>query len=115
MVHDMAHVLGGYGTDPAGELQVAAFTAGFRKREQSLSIMLFVLCQFDLGIAMVPVAEPALGNLDAEAFMAALVRGASMELDLFDGWDFWGVVDQPLSELRERYGITMTPGSDHAS
>ncbi|MCH9685982.1 MAG: hypothetical protein K0V04_31395 [Deltaproteobacteria bacterium] len=103
-VHDMAHVLGGYGTDPAGELQVAAFTAGFR-REQSLYIMLFVLCQFDLGVAMVPVASPELGNLDPDAFMRALVRGSNMTEDLFDGWDYWDVVAEPLSELRERYGI----------
>ena len=106
-VHDMAHVLGGYGTDPAGEMQVAAFTAGFRKREQSLSIMLFVLCQFDLGVPMVPVAEPELGFFEPEAFMKALRRGAEMNLDLFDGWDYWAVVDQPLEVLRERYNIAV--------
>lgn len=105
VVHDMAHVLGGYGSDPASEMQVAAFTAGFR-REQSLHIMLFVLCQFDLGVQMVPVAAPELGTLDPDAFMRALVRGSRMNLDLFDGWDYWAVVDQPLSSLRERYGIT---------
>ena len=105
VVHDMAHVLGGYGTDPAGELQVAAFTAGFRKREQTLSILLFALAQFDLGIAMVPVAEPELGNLDADAFLTAFARGAAMRVDLFDGWDMWAAVDQPLDVLRRRYGI----------
>ncbi|EDM76205.1 hypothetical protein PPSIR1_07628 [Plesiocystis pacifica SIR-1] len=104
-VHDMAHVLGDYGTDAAGELRVAAFTAGFRKREQTLSILLFALAQFDLGVAMVPVAEPELGNLDAEAFLEAFARGAGMRVDLFDGWDMWAVVDQPLEVLRERYGI----------
>jgi len=105
VVHDMAHVLGGYGTDAAGELQVAAFTAGFRTREQSLSIMLFVLCQFDLGIPMVPVAGAEVGNFDAELFFAALRRGAGMTVDLFDDWDYWGVIDQPLDQLRGRYGI----------
>lgn len=104
-LHDMAHVLGGYGTDPAGELQVAAFTAGFR-REQSLYILLFVLCQFDLGVRMVPVAKPELGNLDPDAFMRALTRGSRMTVDLFDDWDHWAVVDSPVEELRERYNIT---------
>jgi len=103
-IHDMAHVLGGYGTDPAGEMQVAAFTAGFR-REQSLYIMLFVLCQFDLGIQVAPVAEPEFGNLEPDAFMRALVRGSQMNVDLFDDWDFWAVIAEPLDELRERYGI----------
>ena len=102
--HDMAHVLGGYGSDPEGEMQVAAFTAGFR-REQSMHILLFVLCQFDLGIQMVPVAAPEFGNLDADLFLRALARGARMNLDLFD-WDYWAVIDQPVTELRERYGIT---------
>ncbi len=103
-IHDMAHVLGGYGTDPEGELQVAAFTAGFR-REQSLHIMLFVLCQFDLGVAMVPVAEPELGLLDPEKFFAALLRGKAMTVDLFDGWDYWEVMGEEVEVLRERYGI----------
>lgn len=102
--HDMAHVLGGYATDPAGEMQVAAFTAGFR-RQQSLYIMMFVLCQFDLGIRMVPVAAPELGTLDPDAFMRALVRGSQMNIDLFDDWDYWEVIDQPVAALRERYGI----------
>ncbi len=105
VVHDMAHVLGGYGTDPAGEMQVAAFTAGFR-REQSLYIMLFVLCQFDLGVQMVPVAAPELGNLDPDAFMRALVRGSQMRVDLFDDWDYWEVVHEPVDVLRERYGLS---------
>ena len=106
-VHDMAHVLGGYGTDPAGEMQVAAFTAGFR-REQGLYILLFVLCQFDLGVQMVPVAAPELGTLDPDAFLAALKRGSRMTVDLFDDWDYWAVVGEPVTTLRERYGITPT-------
>jgi len=113
-VHDMAHVLGGYGTDPDGEMQVAAFTAGFR-RKQSLYIMMFVLCQFDLGVHMVPVAAPELGNLDPDKFMRALVRGSQMKVDLFDEWDHWEVVAEPLDELRERYGITPRPSSTHGT
>ncbi len=103
--HDIAHVLGGYGTDAEGELQVAAFTAGFR-REQSLYIMLFVLCQFDLGVTMVPVAAPQLGNLDPELFMRALIRGSKMTVDLFGDWDFWEVCEESVEVLRERYGIS---------
>ncbi len=104
VVHDMAHVLGGYGTEPDGEMQVAAFTAGFR-REQSLHIMLFVLCQFDLGIQVAPVAEPEFGMFEPDAFLRALVRGSQMNVDLFDDWDYWEVIAEPLTALRERYGI----------
>src|SRR5690606_30308262 len=70
--HDLAHLLGDYGTDPKGELQVAAFTAGFRK-EQTASILVFVLCQFDLGIRMVPQSTPEVGELDIDAFLQAFM------------------------------------------
>ncbi|MCB9791363.1 MAG: hypothetical protein H6741_01435 [Alphaproteobacteria bacterium] len=103
--HDLAHVLGGYGTDPDGELQVAAFTAGFRE-SQSLSILLFVLCQFDLGVQTAPVADPEIGLLKPDLFLAALARGARCTVDLIGDWDYWAVVDQPVQALRERYGIT---------
>ncbi|MEM9456879.1 MAG: hypothetical protein AAGF11_22060 [Myxococcota bacterium] len=104
VVHDMAHVLGGYGTDSAGEMQVAAFTAGFR-REQSLYIMMFVLCQFDLGVHIAPVAPPELGMFEPDAFLRALMRGSKMNVDLFGDWDYWAVIDEPVEVLRERYGI----------
>ncbi|MCB9795750.1 MAG: hypothetical protein H6741_23900 [Alphaproteobacteria bacterium] len=103
-LHDIAHVLGGYGTDPAGELQVAAFSAGFRG-EQSLSILLFVLCQFDLGVQTAPVAAPEIGLLDPDLFVAALARGSRMTVDLFDGWDRWAAMPRPVAELRAEYGI----------
>ena len=52
-----------------------------------------------------PVTEPLIGNLDPERLLAALERGSQMTVDLFDGWDPWPVIDQPLSVLRQRYGI----------
>lgn len=104
-LHDVVHVLSGYGTDPAGEFEVAAFTAGFR-REQSFTILLFVLCQFDLGIRIAPVDAPAqLGLLDPDRLLAALVRGSKMTVDLFDGWDFWAHAERPVDALRAEYGI----------
>ena len=105
VIHDMAHVLGGYGTDPGGEFEVAAFSAGFR-RAQSASILLFVLCQFDLGVHVAPVTAPQIGHLDPDRLLAAMVRGSRMNIDLFDGWDPWPVIDQPLEALRAQYGIT---------
>jgi hypothetical protein len=102
--HDLTHVLSGYSTDPAGEMQVAAFTAGYR-REQTASILLFVLCQFDLGVKMVPQSLPEIGTLDPDRFLAALVRGSRMTVDLFGDWDFWAVIGESVVVLRERYGI----------
>jgi hypothetical protein len=102
--HDLAHVLAGYDTDPAGEMQVAAFTAGFR-REQTATILLFALCQFDLGVKMVPQSAPEIGTLDPDRFFAAFVRGSKMTADLFGDWDFWPVIGERVDVLRVRYGI----------
>ena len=41
LYHDFCHLLGGYSTEPEGEIQVASFTAGF-KRERPFYIALFV-------------------------------------------------------------------------
>lgn len=102
--HDLSHILGDYDTDPKGELQVAAFTAGYRK-EQTASILVFVLCQFDLGIQMVPQAQPEVGELDMDAFLKAFLRGTQCNTDFFDDWDHWAVIDRPVEELRRQYNI----------
>lgn len=106
VLHDLAHVLGGYGTDPGGEFEVAAFTAGFRE-VQSISILLFVLCQFDLGVKVAPIsgADAEVGLLEPERFFAALVRGSRMTVDLFDGWDPWPWMARPLDEVRRAVGV----------
>lgn len=102
--HDLSHILGDYDTDPKGELQVAAFSAGYRK-EQTASILVFVLCQFDLGIQMVPQAAPEVGELDMDAFIKAFLRGTQCNTDFFDDWDYWAVIDHPVEELRKEYNI----------
>lgn len=102
--HDMAHVLGGYGTTPDEELLVAAFTGGFR-REDALGVMLFAMCQFDLGVQTAPVAAPTVGHLDPDTFFAAMVRGSRMTVDLFGDWDLFAVAHHPLDAVREQLGI----------
>lgn len=47
--HDCTHVLSGYGTDPEGEVKVACFSAGFRRRDPWLFVF-FVLLQFHVGV-----------------------------------------------------------------
>ncbi len=54
--HDLCHVLGGYGTDPEGEVEVAAFTAGF-KQKTPIFIVLFAVLIFSTGVNMRPSAE----------------------------------------------------------
>jgi hypothetical protein len=38
--------------------------------------------------------------------MRAVARGAACKVDLSDHWSHWDVVERPLEEVRESYGIT---------
>lgn len=102
--HDMTHVLGGYGTTPDEEILVASFSAGFRKKNP-MSFILFVMCQFHLGIPIAPGVPPERGLFDPRAVLQAVRRGAAMNVDLSDDWEYWPVIDQPVDALRKRYNI----------
>jgi hypothetical protein len=102
--HDMSHVLGEYDTDPIGEVEVACFSAGYR-RQEPFTFILFVLLQFHVGVRVTPIAKSERGVFDVEKALRALARGAAMNTDLTSDWSYWDVVDVPLAELRERLGI----------
>lgn len=102
--HDMAHVLGGYGADSREEMCVAFFSAGFR-RQDPMTFVLLALFQLHVGIATMPGQPVDTGALDMRTCMEALQRGAAMTVDISSTWDFWAVIDRPLDELREAYGI----------
>lgn len=102
--HDMTHVLGDYGTTPSEEVLVASFSAGYRTRNP-MTFILFVICQFHLGIQTAPNVTPETGHFDPVTALAAVRRGAAMNVDLSDGWEYWDVIDQPVDALRERYNI----------
>lgn len=104
LFHDCVHVLSGYGTAPEEEVQVACFSAGFQRREPWLFV-LFVLLQFHVGIRMTPVTTARTGFFDPEKAMIAIRRGAAMNLDLNNGWDYWPVMGEQVEELRRRYNI----------
>lgn len=109
--HDLVHVLAGYGTDILGEVRTLAFQTGF-KREKPLMFMFLLLFQVQLGIQMVALA-PGVGALTdffdqpgvLEDVFRAYGRGAEVNVDLLDHWDFWSVIDHPVEALRERYGV----------
>lgn len=104
VLHDMTHTLGEYGTDPAGELQVIGFHAGFRKANPFTWIF-FGLMQFHMGIAIGVLAKPERGHFDPKLMLPAIARGAAMSIDLTESWDPWSVMDRDIDELREQYGI----------
>ena len=110
LYHDFCHVLGGYGTDPQGELQVASFTAGF-KQTRPFYLILFAVLIFSAGVNARPTAEgyTTIGVLGepgaAERMFAAIERGALVNTDLSDKWDYWPLVEQPIDEVRRQLNI----------
>jgi hypothetical protein len=102
--HDLGHVLSGYDTDPEGEIQQAAFQAGF-VRNDGFMFLFFGIAQFHLGMRITPVAEAERGLLDVDKVMTALSRGASCTIDLSDGFDMWPYVGRPLDEVRAELQI----------
>jgi len=104
LFHDCAHVLSGYGTAPEEEVQVACFSAGFQRREPWLFVF-FVLLQFHVGIRMTPITTARTGMFDPLKAMVAIRRGAAMNIDLNNGWDYWPVMGEQVEELRRRYNI----------
>lgn len=110
LYHDLCHVLGDYGTDPEGEVQVAAFTAGF-KQTRPFYVVLFAVLIFSTGVNMRPSNEDftttgVLGKPGmAERMFAAIERGAQVNLDLSDKWDYWAYAELPVEEVRRQLNI----------
>ncbi len=105
VVHDLTHVLSGYGTDPAGEICVTAFSAGFRKQDP-FTFILFSMMQFNLGIRMTPAAAATRYAFEPKRVLEAIRRGAAMNRDITDQtWDYWADFPLPIEEVRAKYGI----------
>jgi ubiquinone biosynthesis protein Coq4 len=103
-IHDFTHVLSGYATDPAGEIQVGGFTGGYRKRNPIL-VILFVILTFNAGVNMTPLDQPLMRSIFAtegltDKFLTAVERGSRVPIDLSDRWDHWAWVEKPLEEVR---------------
>jgi hypothetical protein len=112
--HDVGHVLSGYSTDPAGEIQQAAFQAGFA-RHDGFTFLLFGILQFHLGMRITPVARGYHGRFDVPSVLDALDRGAACKVDLSADFDVFEHKDKPLEELRVELGIPPLRGLAKAS
>jgi hypothetical protein len=106
--HDLGHVLAGYGTDPQGEIQQAAFQAGF-VRHDGFSFLLFGILQFHIGMRITPIAKGYRGLFDVSRVLTALHRGACCKVDLTEGYDLLAARDRPLEEVRAELGIPPLP------
>jgi ubiquinone biosynthesis protein Coq4 len=112
--HDLGHVLSAYTTDPQGEIQQAAFQAGFARRD-GFSFLLFGILQFHVGLRITPVAKGYQGLFDVPLVLTALERGASCKADLSEGYDLFVNKDRPLDEVRAELGISPLPSFAKAS
>ncbi|MEO7093079.1 MAG: hypothetical protein ABI175_07510 [Polyangiales bacterium] len=104
--HDVGHLLSGYDVDPQGEIQQAAFQAGFVRNDGFL-FLLFGILQFHVGVKVTPVAEPEIGYFDVDKVMRAVARGAACKVDLSSSkeFDFWAVAHEPIEALRARWTV----------
>jgi hypothetical protein len=102
--HDLGHVLSGYGTDPEGEIQQAAFQAGFARRD-GFAFLLFGILQFHVGLRITPVAKGYKGLFDVPRVLTALARGAACRVDLTQGYDVFANKDRSLEEVRRELGV----------
>ena len=110
LFHDVGHVISGYGVDPEGEIQQAAFQAGFARRD-GFTFLLFGILQFHLGLRITPVARGEHGLFDVPKVLAALARGAACQVDFSDHFDFFAHAHQPIAALRARWGVTPPPAA----
>jgi len=102
--HDVGHVLSGYSVDPQGEIQQAAFQAGF-VRNDGFSFLLFGILQFHIGLRITPVAKGQRGLFDVSRVLRAAERGAACNTDLSAGFDVFEHAEKPLDDLRRELGI----------
>lgn len=54
---------------------------------------------------MTPITQARTGMFDPLKALIAIRRGAAMNVDLNDGWDYWPVMGEQVEELRRRYNI----------
>lgn len=102
--HDMSHVLGGYGIDPEGEVQVVSFIAGY-KREDPFFWLFTIALQFHLGLRVSPYSQGKTGHFKPDIVFRALERGMAMNTDLSEGWDPWPHMAEPLDQVRALLGV----------
>lgn len=105
--HDFMHVLTGYDTDPNGEIELGAFTAGMMKLEDPFGVIFGTICMAHLGDRLTsdPSSPPRRIEIDAERIGAAFRRGLVATVDFNHGWDYWADVRSTVEELQRRYAI----------
>jgi len=123
--HDCTHILSGFNTDGAGEINVAGFEAGMKKSDFGFELLLEVILDFQMGIdfgVQFVGYKSKVGEMDADQMMLGIHRGLGCNVDTMGPeWDFWDAAPQPVLDLRAEYniigveGVTMAPPAHPAT
>jgi hypothetical protein len=110
--HDLSHILGGFNTDMAGEMDVAGMEAGMAKTPFGYELLLEVILDFHLGLPFTTMGllEPGIGNFHPDSVMRGFALGNAMSMDLMTGWDWHPEMDKPVIEVRKTLGIRGVEG-----
>lgn len=104
IIHDISHVLGDYQPTPEEEMEVLAFTAGYR-HGRGFDAVFQAIVHFHLGLKIDASFQPYKVRFEPEPFFKALRRGNQMTVDLFHKWDPWSIMNEDIHEVREKYNI----------
>jgi ubiquinone biosynthesis protein Coq4 len=100
-LHDVVHVLTGYGTDPIGEIEVQAFLLGCKFHPIHLVL--------GLGLLRILIRQSSILTLGQAAprqrLWAAYWRGYHSTFDI-DTWQPETAWHLPLIQIQDHYGIT---------
>jgi hypothetical protein len=103
--HDLAHVLGGYDTDPEGECEVIGFIAGFMKHDP-FGYLFMIFVHMQLGVNVFDGSPVEHMSVPTERVVAAIERGTKVTRDLYDpSYRFWDDFPLPLAEVRRKYNV----------
>ncbi|MCU0686443.1 MAG: TerB family tellurite resistance protein [Polyangiaceae bacterium] len=102
--HDLTHVLGGYDTEPSGEVSVVSFIAGY-KRDDPFFWLFTIALQFHLGVRVSPYSPRAQGHFDPELVRRAFERGSQVNRDLGTEWNYADDLGRPLDDVRRDLGV----------
>jgi len=111
--HDWVHVLCDYGPTPEGEIDVFAFIAGTMHDPKGFMQFVFTLALFQNAtvdrVGGLRVAIARADTLDEPGSVArladALDRAAHCTTDVMGELDLWAHADEPLDEVRRRFGV----------
>lgn len=106
--HDLTHILGGFNTDMAGEIDIAGMEAGMARTPFGWELLLEVILDFHMGLAFTTAGllVPGTGHFHPDSMLTGFELGRRMNQDLLVGWDWHAVMHESVPALRERYGIT---------